>query len=35
VNDVRARFAERHGESQVNQYHPGQDVAVEVSLSGS
>jgi len=33
VNDVLGRFGEKYGDSQVKQYYPDQDVAVEVSLA--
>jgi deazaflavin-dependent oxidoreductase (nitroreductase family) len=32
VNDVLAQFSEKYGDSQVKQYYPDQDAAVEVSL---
>ena len=32
VNDVLAKFGEKYGDSQVKQYYPDQDVAVEVVL---
>jgi len=33
VNDVLRKFGEKYGDSQVKQYYPDQDVAVEVSLA--
>jgi hypothetical protein len=33
VNDVLGRFGEKYGDSQVKQYYPDQDVAVEVPLA--
>jgi deazaflavin-dependent oxidoreductase (nitroreductase family) len=33
VSDVKSKFSEKYGDSQVSQYYPDQDVAVEVSLS--
>jgi hypothetical protein len=33
VNDVLGKFGEKYGDSQVKQYYPDQDVAVEVSLA--
>jgi deazaflavin-dependent oxidoreductase (nitroreductase family) len=33
VKDVLAQFGEKYGASQVDQYYPGQDVAVEVALA--
>lgn len=35
VNDVLQQFRDKYGDSQVRQYYPGQDVAVEVSLAAS
>jgi hypothetical protein len=32
VQDVLGKFGEKYGDSQVKQYYPDQDVAVEVSL---
>jgi hypothetical protein len=34
VNDVLWKFSEKYGDSQVKQYYPDQDVAVEVTLTG-
>jgi hypothetical protein len=33
VNDVLEKFGEKYGDSQVKQFYPNQDVAVEVSLA--
>jgi hypothetical protein len=32
VNEVVGKFGEKYGESQVSDYYPGQDAAVEVSI---
>jgi deazaflavin-dependent oxidoreductase (nitroreductase family) len=33
VSEILSRFGDKYGESQVSEYYPDQDVAVEVSLS--